>query len=614
MTTTLSFGAVPGLTGEEQRQLTELTEAYNYHQSRNATKDKYYEGHVTLQDVNLGIALPKGLSKLEMGCNWGQKAVDALASRSMFDGFVSNGGALDGLQKLVADNRLIDAYAKACRDQLKYGCVFATLSADTDIGCRIRFHSPATASALWNGEKGRIDCGFAIIDTVQDEHQKDSWRPALVNFYTDTAVIVLRSSGSSWAAERKPHRMGRPLMEPLIWNATSNKPFGRSRLKRAIRSLIDDYVRTVANATIALEFDTTPQKYILGVTDEQYDAITSDKFKQYVGALIAATSNPETGENPVFGQLAQGSLQPHVEKMRMTATQFAAATGLTVTDVGVVNDANPTSSDAILAQSQTLVLMAQQLNTGNGDALHTIACMAQAIARNVSLTDLTEDERGVMAHFKNPAMPSVAVTADAAIKIATARQEFASTDTFLEMIGFDQADIRRIRAQEQRARGQQVLLEVENSEDSKETKTDNWKSNKIVYLISGAPGSGKTTYVQQHRQPGDLIIDMDTIASALTGDDSAHPDYGTVLDVAIAVRNAVYNIIERGAGNWNRAFVITSSGNKETIDALAKQLHATVHYMETPKEECKRRIAADKTRKNKETLYNLIDKWFENQE
>lgn len=362
MTTTFSFGTVPGLTGEEQRQ---LAEAYNYHQSRNATKDKYYEGHVTLQDVNLGIALPKGLSKLEVGCNWGQKAVDALASRSMFDGFVSNGGALDGLQKLVADNRLVAAYAKACRDQLKYGCVFATLSADTDIGCRIRFHPPATASALWNGEKGRIDCGLAIIDTVQDEHQKDSWRPALVNFYTDTAVIVLRSSGSSWAAERVPHRMGRPLMEPLIWNATSNKPFGRSRLKRAIRSLIDDYVRTVANATLALEFDTTPQKYILGVTDEQYDAIMSDKFKTYMGSIIPATSNPETGENPVFGQLAQGSLQPHVEKMRMTATQFAAATGLTVTDVGVVNDANPTSSDAILAQgAEHLIGQRQQQGCG----------------------------------------------------------------------------------------------------------------------------------------------------------------------------------------------------------------------------------------------------------
>ena len=59
-------------------------------------------------------------------------------------------------------------------------------------------------------------------------------------------------------------------------------------------------------------------------------------------------------------------------------------------------------------------------------------------------------------------MPSVAVTADAAIKIASARQEFASTDTFLEMIGFDQADIRRIRAQEQRVRGQQVLTEIDS--------------------------------------------------------------------------------------------------------------------------------------------------------
>lgn len=148
----------------------------------------------------------------------------------------------------------------------------------------------------------------------------------------------------------------------------------------------------------------------------------------------------------------------------MTATQFSAATGLTVTDVGVVNDANPTSSDAILAQSQTLVLLAQQLNTANGDALCTIAQMALAVARNCKLEDLTEEERGMMAHFKNPAMPSVAVTADAAIKIASARPEFAATDTFLEMIGFDQADIRRINGQEQRVRGQKVLMEMEDAD------------------------------------------------------------------------------------------------------------------------------------------------------
>lgn len=460
--TTIDFGMVQGLTNEEHRRLCELADVYVYHQSRNATKDKYYEGHVSLGDVNLGIALPDGLRRLEVGCNWGQKAVDALADRSMFDGFVGSGDAAELVARLVADNRLLTEYAKACRDELKYGCVFATLSADPVLDCRIRFHSPAAAAALWSGEKGRIDCGMAIIDTVADEKDKFSWRPHLVNFYTDDAVIVLTEQHGIWHAERRTHRMGRPLMEPMIWNATGGKPFGRSRLKQAIRALIDDYIRIVANATIALEFDTAPQKYLLGLTDEQYDAVVSNKFKQYIGNILAATSNPETGEKPTFGQLSQGSLQPHVDKMRLIATQFSAATGLTITDVGIINDANPTSSDAILAQSQTLVLMAQQLNTSNGDALNTIAQMAQAVARDVSLDELTDEERDVMAHFKNPAMPSVSVTADAAIKIASARPEFASTDTFLEMIGFDQAGVRRIKAQEQRVRGQRLLAEVEH--------------------------------------------------------------------------------------------------------------------------------------------------------
>ncbi len=464
--TTLNFGAAQGLTPEEGRQLQELAQVYEYHRSRNALKDKYYEGHVTLNDVNLGIALPQGLKNLEVGCSWGQKAVDALACRSMFDGFVGSGQAAQAVERLVTGNRLLAEYGKACRDELKYGCAFVTLSADKALGCRIRFHSPASAAALWSGEKGRIDCGLAIIDTVRDEKDRDTWRPHLVNLYTDQAVIVLTARQGRWTARRYPHKMGRPLMEPMIWNATTGKPFGRSRLKGSVRSLIDDYIRIAANAAIALEFDTTPQKYLLGLTDEQYDAVISNKFKQYIGSIIAATSNPETGENPVFGQLAQGSLQPHVDKMRLTATQFSAATGLTITDVGIVNDANPTSSDAILAQSQTLVLMAQQLNAGNGEALRAVIQMAQAIARNVTPEELTEEERDVMAHFKNPAMPSVAVTADAALKIASARQEFASTDTFLEMIGFDQADIRRIKAQEQRVRGQQLLVEVENEDNS----------------------------------------------------------------------------------------------------------------------------------------------------
>ena len=195
---------------------------------------------------------------------------------------------------------------------------------------------------------------------------------------------------------------------------------------------------------------------------------------------MTATTNPETGQNPDFGQLAQGNIQPHVEMMRMIATQFSAATGLTVTDVGVVNDANPTSSDAIIAQSQTLIQYAEDLNQGNAGALYTIAQMAQAIENDCKIEDLNDDQRNIIAHFKNPAMPSVAVTADAAIKIASARQGFGQTDAFLEMIGFSQADIRRIKAQERDVRGQ-LLLQAEfknlNADQSTQSTMDNGGEN-----------------------------------------------------------------------------------------------------------------------------------------
>ena len=459
---------------KEIDRFNELLNVYEYHASNNATKDKYYEGKISLNSVNLGLALPDGLKKLEIGCAWGSKTVDVLAARSMFDGFVgADGVEVEGLDEIVMNNNLISEYMKSSKDELKYGCTFATLSEDDDIKCKIRFHSPNTAAALWSGEKGRIDCGFAIIDTAPDEKDENNFVPTVINYYTEEATYMLFRWDGLWYCKAFPHKMGRPLMVALIWNATSNKPFGRSRIKEPIRRLIDGYVRTLANAAIALEFATAPQKYILGVNDEQFDAITESKFRTYVGSVLAATTNYETGEKPTVGQLPQGSLAPHIEMLRMLATQFSAATGLSVTDTGVVSEANPTSAEAVIAQTQTLIAMAEQLNAGNGDSLRIIALMALAIANNTTIDGLSDDQKSVVAHFKNPAMPSVASTADAAIKIASAREGFASTDVFLEMIGFDKADIRRIKAQEGIEQGRNIVTTLMTTETEETDENGN---------------------------------------------------------------------------------------------------------------------------------------------
>ena len=131
MNTITITGKVAGLRETEQKMLDELLKVFNNNYESNITKERYYEGKISLDEVNLGIAIPDGMRKLEIGCAWGAKTVDVLAGRSMFDGFVGeNGEEANELTDIIRDNNLIAEYPKTCRDELKIGCSFATLSAD----------------------------------------------------------------------------------------------------------------------------------------------------------------------------------------------------------------------------------------------------------------------------------------------------------------------------------------------------------------------------------------------------------------------------------------------------------------------------------------------------
>jgi hypothetical protein len=290
---------------------------------------------------------------------------------------------------------------------------------------------------------------MAIVDSKKFDFDL-KYHPSVVNLYTEDATWVLtRLDGASakWAAKRVENGMGR-CMATVMRNQPSNaQPLGTSRISRAVRSLTRGYIRTMTLATIGLEFSTSPQKYLMGVSDSQYDALINVKFQKYCDSILLGTVDPETGERPEYGQLSQGTLQPHVDMLRMLSTQFAAATNLSVTDTGVVNDANPVSAEAVAASNDKLIRRAEDMNALNGDDLRNVALMALAVKRNKSLKELSDDDRDVMAHFLPPSMPSLAATADAATKIAAACDGFASTDVFWEMQGFDKPTIARIQAQ-----------------------------------------------------------------------------------------------------------------------------------------------------------------------
>lgn len=454
-----------GLPAADRATIGELAAIHAAHMAANVDKGRYYDQRVTAGECNLGIALPQKLRNFEMACCWPEKAVTALADRSRFDGFVdANGEPVPELDAIVADNALGSCYSMGVIDELKHGGVLVTLSPGGMSGCSVRFHTFETAAARWNGEKQRIDAAMAIIDTYSESGAQ---RPRTVNLYTDEATWVIRKvSGARlhgeplWYAERANNGMGRPLATVLRNQPTNSQPLGTSRITRAVRSLTRAYIRTLTLATIGLEFSTSPQKYLMGVTDEQYDALIDEKFSRYVDSLILGTVNPVTGQVPQFGQLAQGTLQPHIDMMRVLSTQFAASTCLSVTDTGVVNDANPTSADALTAQNDKLIRRAEALNEFNGAELRTVALMALCIKRNDSLSGLSDEDKGIMAHFLPASMPNQAVMGDWAVKLATADPPFAGTDMFYELQGFSKPEIARIQAQKRRNQNMDIISQM----------------------------------------------------------------------------------------------------------------------------------------------------------
>lgn len=439
-----------GLPAVDASTLAELVEIYNAHMAANADKARYYDQRVTAGECNLGIALPHELRNFEMACCWPEKAVTVLADRSRFDGFVnSNGESMPELDAIVRDNKLTSAYSMSVIDELKHGGILVTLAASPIVGCSIRFHTFETSAARWNGVLQRIDAAFAIIESERDNLQRET-RPTVVNFYTDDATWVLRRGDKNkWTAKRANNGLGRCMATVMRNQPTNSQPLGTSRITRSVRALTRAYIRTMTLATIGLEFSTSPQKYLMGVSDEQYDALINSKFAKYIDSIMLGTVDPNTGQIPQYGQLAQGTLQPHVDMLRMLSTQYAAATSLSVTDAGVVNDANPTSADALTAQNDKLIRRAEDLNAFNGDELRDVALMALCVKRNQSLSQLSDDDKNVMAHFLPPSMPNAAAMGDWAVKIAQSDAEFAGTDLFYELQGLDKPTIARIQAQKQ---------------------------------------------------------------------------------------------------------------------------------------------------------------------
>jgi hypothetical protein len=455
-----------------QDDVRELFRKWSAVRARNATLRTYIEMKAATKD--LGISIPPDLTKVNTVVGWADKAVRVRVVRSKFQGFVFEGEQNRRLDMLARRNRLITKYSQACRGALTYGCSAITVmrgAGRRQPPVMVRSFSANQCCMSWDKDADGIGCGIAVVGV-----DRRGTASRYVLHEPDAVLTITRDARSGeWSCVVEPHPMGRPLMVPLIHDADDDRPLGHSAVTPEVMGIIDKAMRDVLRMEVGAEFFTAPQRYILGADpdlfgydqvreaynslDDEYDDDADDDddadeapapvdphkmMRAYLGAFLALTRDSD-GNLPQVGQFPAGDAKNFISVFENDAQRFSGATNVPLGQLGVLSNTY-TSSDALGAANDPLILDVEQINASMGESMEEVARLMMALDRGVSYDELSDREMGVVAQFTDPAKPTISATADAWTKIGGADNSLIGTRVWYEGLGLQKATIDRIMA------------------------------------------------------------------------------------------------------------------------------------------------------------------------
>lgn len=446
-------------------RLDQLFDTWYAVSARNRTLTAYYDMKTALKD--LGISIPENLLSVNCVVGWCKKAVDARAVRSSFDGFVFQGFEDDDLDRLVRANRMRSLYKQACKSALTHGLAAFTVmrGGPGQPAAVVRAYSANQFTCLWDKDARRVSCG--VVCNEVDERGVATRYTA---HFPEAVLTLERGADQRWACIEEPNPMGRPLMEVIVNDPDLDRPLGHSLITPEVIGIVDKAMRDVLRMEVGAEFFTYPQRYVLGAADSMFadppegcaededgnfvDAegnvvapVPNDrkKAKAYLGALLAI-SRDENGELPTVGQFSPGSADNFTRVFENDAQRFSGATNVPLAQLGVQSNTY-TSSDALGAANDPLILAVEDMNADNGEVMAEVARMMMAVAEGTAIDGLGEERRAVQAAWKDPSMPTISARADAWTKLGSADQSIVGTRVYYEGVGLSQAKIDRLMAE-----------------------------------------------------------------------------------------------------------------------------------------------------------------------
>ena len=134
-------------------------------------------------------------------------------------------------------------------------------------------------------------------------------------------------------------------------------------------------------------------------------------------------------------------------------------------------------------------------------------------------------------------------------------------------------------------------------------------STRQVFIVYGAPLSGKTTFVNYYASEGDLIIDIDSIWQCVSG----LPRYkkpGRLKAVVFKVRDSLFEAVKYRYGKWNNCYIIGGYPLQSERERLVKELGAREIFIDATKEECMARLEDIDDGRDRDEWAQFIADWF----
>lgn len=436
---------VPSMDGADLDLLRTLLSRWADKVRRNQLRMTYYDGKNRLRD--LGISIPPQLKSVETVVGWPAKAVDSLAHRIVFDGFVLPGDQEDpyGLSAAFADNQMAMELPQAITSSLIHAVAFiSTTHGDVEAGqpeVLVQARSGMYGTGIWDRSARALSSALSVAAV-----DADSVPTELVMHLPDRVGHIVRGAGGRWSAAWRRNPVGRVLVEPLVYRPDLDRPFGRSRISRPVMSITDEAVRTVLRTEVSAEFYTAPQRYALGLEEDAFGD-GGPGWKSILGRMFTVGKD-EAGDLPVVGEFKQMTMQPHTDMLRSIASRFAGETSLPLGSLGIVQD-NPSSAEAIYAAKEDLVIEAQDAGLSFGSRLARVG--QNIVMLRDGLTTPPDELRWLEVNWQNPATPSVVSAADAVVKQVAAVPWLAESPLILKRMGYNQAEIVQLLADKRRA-------------------------------------------------------------------------------------------------------------------------------------------------------------------